>query len=74
MMFLLALVTWWRGPSGETPCVSRVASFVRSLNSTPDKPPLTTPSLICAFSPRELDSPPTMKPLDTCELSASISA
>jgi len=74
MTFLLAAVTRWRGPSGETPCVSCVASFTRSLNSTPDTPPLTTLSLICAVTPSELDSPPTTKPLDTRSLRPSISS
>src|SRR5512139_2329624 len=72
--FLLAAVMRWRGPSGEMPWVSRVASFTRSLNSTPDSPPLTTPSLICALAPSELDSPPTTKPLAKRALSPSISS
>jgi hypothetical protein len=56
------------------PCVSRVASFTRSLNTTPDSPPLTTPSLICAVSPRELDRPPTTKLLVRRALRPSISS
>src|SRR5512139_234529 len=72
--FLLAAVMRWRGPRGEMPWVSRVASLTLSLNSTPDSPPLTTPSLICALSPSELDSPPTTKPLSRRALSPSISS
>ena len=65
MTFCWQAVIVCLGPSGEQPCVSRVAIVTPSENDTPESPPSITPSAICRFWRRELVSPPTRKPLST---------